>query len=124
MTWDKIDRCGVGVLSLPMSHPFTAACKRHDQRFLHGGTCEDMKRWNREFLTDMLTIVNFKELSDIYRVEAHALFTLCEVFGAMWLREENRLPMGNADTSEIVPDMFELINTGQPDTQTEPSDET
>lgn len=95
--WDTKDRCGIGIFSLPTSHPFTAACKRHDQRFLHGGTCEDMKRWNREFLTDMITLVEFHRLSDIYIHEAHALYNVADLFGSMWLREQNRLPMGNGD---------------------------
>lgn len=99
--WDKIDRCGIGIFSLPLSHPFTAACKRHDQRFLHGGSGEDMVKWNKEFLDDMLKLIEFKNLSDIYRVEAYLLYAAVKTFGEMWLREENRLPMGNADKETI-----------------------
>jgi hypothetical protein len=29
-TLDIVDRCGIGVLSLPLDHPLTAACVPHD----------------------------------------------------------------------------------------------
>lgn len=60
-----------------------------------------MVRWNNDFLEDMLRLVEFHNLSDVYKVEAFVLYAATKTFGEIWLREENRLPMGNADKETV-----------------------
>lgn len=82
---DKQIRCGYSIFSLPTDHPFTPACKAHDEAFerKEAGTEPGSRNLaDTRLLNHMLAIA--KERGSLkLKIQAYALYGIARTFG--WL---------------------------------------
>ena len=78
---DPTDQCGYKAFSLPDSHPFTPACKAHDDAFVNKTISRNLA--DTKLLEDMLAIAKEKKSFKL-KAQAYLLYALARTFGKLF----------------------------------------
>lgn len=74
-------RCGYSRFSLPEDHPFTPACKIHDEAFEHKLISRNLA--DTHLLKDMLRIARARQSFKL-EIQAYIFYGLARVFGKLF----------------------------------------
>lgn len=86
---DPIVRCGVGRLSLPTSHPLTAACKPHD--FMYNSAAYQAFHTREEADKEFKRLLSLVSEGKWYSEISQSFYWIASIFGGRyWENEKTR----------------------------------